>query len=120
MTMFHLTRLRTAAKVAAFFIISLCLEAGLQAQGQERGEYILVSGGPALRRWEDMRAPGTQHDRWWGNFIRPARMRIQEIQAKDPNATITWLVYRKAFVSRSAEDNRSLTALVESVRDKYQ
>jgi hypothetical protein len=32
---------------------------------------------------------------------------------------ITWLVYREAYVRRSADDNRSLTALVESVRDKY-
>ena len=101
----------------------LCLFAalgpGASAQAQTRGEYILVSGGPALRKWEDLRAPGTQHDRWWGNFIRPARMRIQAIQAKEPGAMITWLVYRKAFVSRSPEDKRSLTALVESVRDKY-
>jgi hypothetical protein len=89
------------------------------ARAQEAGEYILVSGGPALRKFEDLRAPGTQHDRWWGNFIRPARMRIEAIQAKDPNAMITWLVYRDAFVRRSAEDKRSLTALVESVRDKF-
>ena len=32
---------------------------------------------------------------------------------------ITWMVYRNAFVRRSAEDKRSLTALVESVRDKF-
>ena len=107
---------RTAA-LALCVLATFCTEAG--AAAPQRGEYILVSGGPALRKWEDMRAPGTQHDRWWGNFIRPARMRIQEIQAKEPDAMITWLVYRKAFVSRSSEDNRALTALVESVRDKY-
>lgn len=107
----------SAAMMAAAALVTFCLEAPAQAQG--RGEYIIVSGGPALRKWEDMRAPGTQHDRWWGNFIRPARMRMQEIQAKDPGAMITWLVYRQAYVSRSPEDNRSLTALVESVRDKY-
>ncbi len=83
------------------------------------GEYVIVSGGPALRKWENLRRPGEQHDRWWGNFIRPARMRIQEIQAQDPGALITWLVYRKAFVTRGAEDKRALTELVTSVRDKY-
>lgn len=103
--------------MAAALLVMLLMEAPAQAQG--RGEYIIVSGGPALRKWEDLRAPGTQHDRWWGNFVRPARMRMQEIQAKDPGAMITWLVYRNAYVSRSPEDKRSLTALVESVRDKY-
>ena len=86
---------------------------------QYRGEYIILSGGPALRKWENFRRPGEQHDRWWGNFIRPARMRIEEILKQDANASITWLVYRKAFVTRSAEDKRSLTDLVTSVRDKY-
>ena len=123
MMFFHLSRMRTAARVVAFFLAVLFLEAvapaSALAQSQSRGEYILVSGGPALRKWEDLRAPGTQHDRWWGNFIRPARMRIEEIQKQDPNAMITWLVYRKAFTSRSGEDNRNLIELVESVRDKF-
>jgi hypothetical protein len=110
---------RSVSAVAAIAISFLAVLFPASAHAQQRGEYILVSGGPALRKWEDLRAPGTQHDRWWGNFIRPARIRIQEIQAKDPNAQITWLVYRKAFVSRTPEDGRSLTALVESVRDKY-
>src|SRR6187399_2223480 len=98
-------------------LFTLCTDA--RSQGLERGEYVLVSGGPATRKFEDLRAPGTQHDRWWGNFIRPARIRIEEIQKRDPGAMITWLVYRDAYVRRSADDNRSLTPLVESVRDKY-
>lgn len=103
--------------MALGFLVTLGATA--ESSAQERGEYIIVSGGPALRKWEDLRAPGTQHDRWWGNFIRPARMRIQDIQAKDPGAMITWLVYRDAYTRRSVEDKRSLTALVESVRDTY-
>lgn len=97
-------------------VASLGFASAASAQSQE---YVIVSGGPALRKWEDLRAPGTQHDRWWGNFIRPARVRIEEIKKQDPNAMITWLVYRTAFVTRSTEDNRALTPLVESVRDKY-
>ena len=68
MMFFHLSRMRTAARVVAFFLVVLFLEAvapsSALAQSQSRGEYILVSGGPALRKWEDLRAPGTQHDRW--------------------------------------------------------
>lgn len=102
--------------LALGLLFSLGVEASARAESRE---YVLLSGGPALRKWEDLRAPGTQHDRWWGNFIRPARMRIEEIQKREPGAMITWLVHRNSFVTRSSEDNRSLTALVESVRDKY-
>jgi hypothetical protein len=109
--------LSSATILVLGFLFSLCTEG--QSTAQERGEYVLVSGGPATRKFEDLRAPGTQHDRWWGNFIRPARIRIEEIQKRDPSANITWLVYRDAYVRRSSEDNRSLTALVESVRDKF-
>lgn len=109
-------RLRILPALATALLLT-ALPPSLAAQS--RGEYILVSGGPALRKWENLRKPGEQHDRWWGNFIRPARMRIEEIRKQDPGAIITWMVYRKAFVTRGAEDNRSLTELVTSVRDKY-
>ena len=99
-------------------MLAVLLSSAFAAQAQQR-EYVLVSGGPALRQWENLRRPGEQHDRWWGNFIRPARMRMEEIYQKEPGAMITWLVYRNAFVRRSVEDKRSLTALVESVRDKF-
>ena len=102
--------------LVATFMLLLAAISLAQAQSQE---YILVSGGPALRKWEDYRRPGEQHDRWWGNFIRPARMRIEEILKKDPNAFITWMVYHPSYVSRSEEEKRSLMELVTSVRDKY-
>jgi hypothetical protein len=110
------------SRLPLLWTLVLCLFASVvfstAAQAQAR-EYIIVSGGPALRKWENLRAPGTQHDRWWGNFVRPARISIENIQKQNPNAMITWMVYRKAFASRSAEDNRNLIELVESVRDKF-
>lgn len=97
----------------------LLLGGGAKAWAQS-GEYIVLSGGPALRKWENMRRAGEQHDRWWGNFIRPARVTIESLQRRLPPGTmITWLVYRDAFVRRSAEDRQPLTRFVESVRDKY-
>ena len=39
-------------------------------------EYIVVSGGPALRKWEDYRVPEEQHDRYAGNFIKAAHIRL--------------------------------------------
>lgn len=82
-------------------------------------EYILVSGGPSLIEWEKYKS--TPHDRWWGNFIRAARVRIQQLREKyGPNAKITWLVYRPAYVRRAArQDKADLISNITSVRDKY-
>jgi hypothetical protein len=32
-----------------------------------QGEYIVVSGGPALQKWEILREDDEPHDVWWGN-----------------------------------------------------
>ena len=85
------------------------------------GEYIVISGGPAVRRWEDLRKPAEQHDRWWGNFIRPARMRFEDLRKQyGPQAPITWLVDREGYVRRSREEGRPLISYIESVRDRHQ
>jgi hypothetical protein len=68
-------------------------------------EYVILSGGPALRYWEEYRAPKDQHDRYWGNFIRAARIRIDQLRAQHgPALNITWLVYRPAYETRQRED----------------
>ncbi len=96
----------------------LCLSAGLCLAAGDR-EFILVSGGPSLSEWEKFKAE--PHDRWWGNFIRAARVRIQEIQAKHgPQTPITWFVYRPGYVRRAQrQDHTDLLSNITSVRDKY-
>ena len=91
----------------------------LTAKAQVEREYILVSGGPSLHEWEKFKAE--PHDRWWGNFIRSARVRIQEIQAKSGQGTkITWLVHKPSYLRRaSRQDKQDLIANIVSVRDKY-
>ena len=91
----------------------------LTAKAEVEREYILVSGGPSLHEWEKFKAE--PHDRWWGNFIRAARVRIQEIQAKSgPGAKITWLVHKPSYLRRaSRQDKQDLIANIVSVRDKY-
>ncbi len=99
-------------------VIALLSLSALSASAQ--GEYIICSGGPALRKWEDLRQPAQQHDRWWGNFVRTARVRMQELQKTQPRGTtITWLVYRDSYLRRAQEDRDPLTAHVESVRSTY-
>lgn len=82
-------------------------------------EYIIVSGGPTLIEWEQFK--GQPHDVWWGNFIRSARVRIQQLQKEHgPNARITWLVYKPGYVRRAnREDHADLIGNIVSVRDKY-
>lgn len=83
-------------------------------------EYIIVSGGPALLYWENYRREEHRHDQWWGNFVRTARIRVQQLQKATNNAiNITWLVYRPGYETRAAEDGEPLISHIESVRDKY-
>jgi hypothetical protein len=83
-------------------------------------EFIIISGGPALQKLEKYRVPADHHDKWWGNFIRSARIRIEQLRKQHgPTANITWLVYRPGYVNRAAEDGAPLIANIESVRDKY-
>ena len=101
-------------------LLSLFLMVGvLTAKAEVEREYILVSGGPSLHEWEKFKAE--PHDRWWGNFIRSARVRIQEIQAKSGQRTkITWLVHKPSYLRRaSRQDKQDLIANIVSVRDKY-
>lgn len=90
---------------------------GQGSEPREPGEYIIVSGGVSLWVWEKWKAQ--PHDNWWMNFIRAARIRIEQIKAANPNQQITWLVYRPSYVSRGRQDGRDYLSLVTSVRDAF-
>ena len=96
------------------FLILALWAAGAQAVEKE---IILVSGGPSLIAWEKFKAQ--PHDRWWGNFVRTARVRMEEILAKEPDAKITWFVYKDGYVKRGKQEGVDLLANLYSVRDKY-
>jgi hypothetical protein len=107
--------------VAALLLLFLCTmpHAGA-AQPQEPatpGEHVIVSGGVSLWVWEKWKAQ--PHDNWWANFVRAARIRIQQIRESKPDAQITWLVYRPSYISRGRQDNRDYMSLISSVRDAY-
>ncbi|MBB5353133.1 hypothetical protein HNR46_003386 [Haloferula luteola] len=75
-----------------------------------KADHVIVTGGPALRQWEDLRVKQDQHDRWWANFVRASTLRMVEIRkAYGPNAPIVWIVYRPGYQTRSAEDGKPYT-----------
>jgi len=101
-----------------FFFVCCGFTPTTQAATPDR-EYILLSGGPSLIEWEKFKAE--PHDRWWGNFIRAARVRIQDLRKTlGPTARITWLVHKPSYVRRAGrQDNADLIANINSVRDRY-
>lgn len=80
-------------------------------------EYIVVSGGVSLWQWEKYKA--APHDNWWMNFVRAARIRVQQIQQENPEAQVTWLVFRPSYISRARQDNNDLLSHIGSVREAY-
>jgi hypothetical protein len=109
---------RTSLLQIVTFACSLFVFSQVSASAQAQ-EHIIVSGGPALRRWEDLRATGLQHDRWWGNFIAPASNRIRDLRHKQPGLTITWLVYRDAYERRTAEDGKPYVQWIQEKEAKF-
>ncbi len=81
-------------------------------------DHVIVAGGPALRKWEDLRVKNKQHDRWWGNFIRASTLKIDQLAKEDPNAVIEWIVYKPSFESRGDEDSKPYTDWIEGLAQK--
>jgi len=74
-------------------------------------EFVVISGGPALRKWEKSRNP--THDVFWGNFVNSADSRFQQIKQQSTSSDLlTWLVYRPAYERRSNEEGQNLCSVV--------
>ena len=98
-------------------ILALVLGGICPLKADPNREVIIISGGVSLNKWEQYKPQ--PHDRWWMNFVRAARLRIQEVRTADPNSQITWLVYKPAYLRRAGEEGKSLVQLIDSVRDTY-
>jgi hypothetical protein len=93
-----------------FFCLICCVLIG--SATTRAAEQIIVSGGCALEYNEKTKpAP---HDRYWGNFIDSALLRMSQIR---PTLTVgdqlTWLVYRPAYAARGKEDNVNYLADIQ-------
>jgi hypothetical protein len=87
------------------------------APNEAAREYVLLVGGVSLWQWEKYKT--NPHDHWWANFVRAARIRTQQIQGENPNAQVTWLVYKPAYINRSKQDKADLVSDIQSIHDAF-
>jgi len=81
-----------------------------------KAEHIIVTGGPAMRKWENLRVPADRHDHWWANFVRASTLRMDEIRtAYGPGAAIVWMVYKPCYQARGKEDSQPYTQWLPEV-----
>lgn len=81
--------------------------------------HVVLTGGPALKRWEQLRIKPDRHDNWWANFVRASTIRIAQIQQKNPKAKITWIVYRPGYETRAREDGKPYVQWINDLASKY-
>ncbi len=91
-------------------ILLITLTISLAPQKAGASEHVILAGGPALRKWENLRVERDRHDRWWANFIRASTMRMDNIRvAYGPKSKIIWLVHKSGYVARGREDGKPYT-----------
>jgi len=78
---------------------------------------VVLTGGVALKSWEHLRGP-VAHDNWWANFVRASTIHIDMVKRKRPDAKITWIVYRPAYISRGREEGRDYVAMIREQATK--
>jgi len=88
-------------------------------QTASASNHVILTGGPALRAWEDLRVERDRHDRWWANFIRASTLRMDELRtAHGASANITWLVEKNSYIKRGKEDNKPYTTWIQEQATK--
>ncbi|MGH8046293.1 MAG: hypothetical protein ACREKL_03520 [Chthoniobacterales bacterium] len=101
-------------------LLLLVLLAAPALRAQTDGEYVILTGGPSLIEWEKYKA--VPHDRFWGNFIRASRYRIEQLRRDyGPSLRITWLVYKRGYQRRTERQDpgQDHIADIQSVCTKY-
>ena len=113
-----LFRSALAATALGFFTPSTVIAEGEAppAKPAPSTEYVILSGGPSLIKWEKYKSQ--PHDLWWMNFVRAARIRIQELLDQGvPGDQITWVVYAHGYRTRSKQENQELIPNISSLRE---
>jgi hypothetical protein len=88
------------------------LALGTATAPAQNAEYVVLTGGPALRFMEHGKA--ASHDVYWFNFVDASVIRLQQLKAvATPQVLVTWLVYKPAYASRSQELGLDLVGQIE-------
>lgn len=81
-----------------------------------QADHVIVTGGPALRKWENLRVPVDQHDRWWANFVRASTLRMAEVRkAYGSDAPLVWFVFKPGYRTRGGEDAKPYTTWISKL-----
>lgn len=105
-------------RIRFLILLVLSLAVGSSIAAPEPN-HVILTGGPALRKWENYRVKRDQHDRWWANFIRASTLRMDEIRkASGPASKITWIVCRHSYASRGAEDGKPYVKWINELAQK--
>jgi hypothetical protein len=82
-------------------------------------DHVIVTGGPAMRKWENLRVTDDQHDRWWANFVRASTVRMAEVRkAYGSDAPLVWFVYQPSYQNRAREDGQPYTSWIAEQASK--
>lgn len=82
-------------------------------------EHVILTGGPALRKWENYRVATDRHDKWWANFIRASTLQMDILSSQQSSQeSITWYVYKKGYIQRGAEDSKPYTTWIQEQATK--
>ena len=100
--------------ITSIFLLIVTIFLCYTPQKVSAGEHVILAGGPALRKWEDLRVERDRHDRWWANFIRASTLRMDILrEAYGPSAKFVWLVHKKGYAARATEDGKPYTKWIE-------
>lgn len=87
--------------------------------GIASADHVIVTGGPALRKWENLRVEKDRHDRWWANFIRASTIRMDQlIVPTRPKGRIIWMVYKPGYRDRGKEDGKAYLTWIQNLATK--
>ncbi len=82
-------------------------------------EHVILTGGPALRYWENYRVKEDRHDNWWGNFVRASTMHMDITRAEQTTTPrFTWYVYKKGYELRGREDGKPYITWIKEQAQK--
>ncbi len=115
-----LLRLPTCAILSSVrFLVILAALLPLSGLSASVTEHVILCGGPALRKWENLRIEGERHDKWWANFIRASTLRMAGIRLREGRqAKLIWIVYRPGYLTRAREDGKPYTTWIQEQATK--